>query len=159
MIQRRKAVLSADETGDDSITINRLYDLQRYVSSHMNASLGDGVYLENSYNRDMKTYYSNLSNSNIYASVQDVCEPQFTSWSTAYVQCVVSELAKYSSVSSNMPDSSAYVYNYVSPVWSPDFAGLAVVVSVVILIMILVRIIGVVILKAMLHRKNTQLNR
>lgn len=155
MIQRREAVLAADKVGDDSITADRLYDLQRYVSAHMNTNLGQGVYLENSYNRDLKEAYSSLSSTNIYAKVQNVCEPQFSAWSTAYVQCVVSELAKYpSGDNANLPDAEAYVYNYVSPVWSLDFAGLSVLITVVILIMILARFTGVLILKAMLHSKN-----
>jgi len=46
MIQRRTAVLNADAVGDNEITQNRLYDLQRYVTSHMNTDMNKGVYLE-----------------------------------------------------------------------------------------------------------------
>ena len=52
MVQRREAVLVADKEGNDEVIINRLYDLQRHVSSHMNTDLGRGVYLEESYTRD-----------------------------------------------------------------------------------------------------------
>ena len=56
MVQRREAVISADKEGDEEVTINRLYDLQRYVSSHMNTDLGRGVYLEHGFNRDLQDW-------------------------------------------------------------------------------------------------------
>ena len=54
MIQRRNAVISADTTGDQTATIQRLSDLQQYVSAHMNTDLGKGVFLQSSYNRALK---------------------------------------------------------------------------------------------------------
>jgi hypothetical protein len=96
MVERRAAVITADSAGDDAITQSRLYDLQRYVSAHMNTNMGKGIYLEETYKRDVKIAYEKVSNeSNIYKKAQEVCAPQFTSWSQAYVQCTIGELAKY----------------------------------------------------------------
>lgn len=153
MVERRSAVITADNAGNDDITRNRLYDLQRYVSSHMNTDMGKGIYLESGYKRDVQAAYAKVSTINIYKQAQEACAPKFTSWSTAYVQCTVTELAKYpSSDELKLPDASLYLHVYESPVWSPDFAGWSVVVCVVILIMILLRITGVVILRILLHR-------
>src|SRR5690606_6204000 len=51
MIERRDAVIAADKTGDSFSIQNRIYDLQEYSSSRMNASTGP-VYLTEQYKRD-----------------------------------------------------------------------------------------------------------
>ena len=159
MVQRRDAVYAADKSGDDKITQSRLYDLQRFVTSHMNTDMEKGAFLTATYNRDKKALIEQASagvNGNIYKKAQEVCAPQFTSWSPAYVQCSVNELAKYPAGNSlnssiNLP-TSPYLYSYTSPLWTPDFAGWSVVVSVVILLMIIIRFISVVILRLMLRQ-------
>ncbi len=158
MVQRREAVYTADKVGDNATTQNRLYDLQRYVSSHMNTDMGK-VTLTATYNRDKQALIekqSNGPNGNIYVKAQQVCAPRYHSWSPAYVQCTVNELAKYPSGESlndtvNLP-SGPYMYSFASPLWSPDFAGWSMLVCVVILIMIFARFVGVVILRLMLRR-------
>lgn len=162
MTERRAAVLTADEEGNEQIIIERLYDLQRYVSSHMNADLGRGVYLEKSYTRDIQkwqeTYYGEQNpNGNIYQKAQEVCAPKFNRWSAAYVQCTTDELAKYPAAADPTSDTSkprqeAYIYAYVSPMWSPDFAGWSVLLALFIILVIVVRLIGLGILKLLLRR-------
>jgi len=160
MVQRRDAVYTADTKGDEAAIQNRLYDLQRYTASHMNTDLGKGVFLVATYNRDKQALLKQAetgSNGNIYKKAQEVCAPQFSSWSPAYVQCTVNELSRYPSgqdlnSSVDLPPGS-YMHTFVSPAWSPDFAGWSVVVCVVILIMILARFISVVILKIMLRHR------
>ena len=162
MIQRRDAVLAADSAGDDAITQNRLYDLQRFVNDHMNTDLGKGIYLETAYKRDVQKAYDEASketnpNGNIYKKAQEVCAPQFTHWSVAFVQCSVNELAKYPAADNlvglaNLPKADTYLHSFVSPVWSPDFAGWSVLICVVILLMIFIRIVSVGLLKLLLRR-------
>jgi hypothetical protein len=162
MVERRTAVISSDKEGDQTATIQRLYDLQQYVSTHMNADLGKGVYLEDSYNRDYQawqtTAYGDTNpNGNIYKKAQEVCAPKFSRYSTAYLQCTTSELAKYPAsanltAGSTAPLPASYVHSYVSPVWSPDFAGWSIVVGVVILLMILARLVSLAILKILVRR-------
>lgn len=162
MVERRNAVLTADEAGDETATIQRLYDLQRYVSSHMNTDLGRGVYLEASYNRALQDwqaaqYGDRNPNGNIYLKAQQVCAPRFSSYSAAYLQCTTSELAKYPSAEelangSGRPRQETYIYSAVSPVWSPDFAGWTVVLCLVIALVIVVRLMSLAILKLLLHR-------
>jgi hypothetical protein len=159
MVERRSAVYTADTTGDKKVTQSRLYDLQRFVSSHMNTDMGTGVFLNATYNRDKQALLQKASsgpNGNIYVKAQQVCAPRYSNWSPAYVQCTVNELAKYPAGTSlnetvNLP-TGLYQYNFVSPLWSPDFAGWSVLVCVVILIMIIARFIGVVILRILLRR-------
>lgn len=161
MLQRREAVLSADETGDKQATVSRLYDLQRFVSAHMNTDMGKGLYLETSYKRDVQKAYDKVSvdsnpNGNIYKKAQEVCAPKFTRWSQAYVQCTSSELAKYPAASNlvtdvQLPRADSYLHVFASPLWSPDFAGWSVLICMALILMIVVRIISVIVLRIILH--------
>lgn len=162
MLQRRAAVLEADQTGDDNKTKDRLTELQHFVSAHMNTDVGKGVYLEYSYNRAYQAALNTASgesnpNGNIYKKVQEVCMPKYKSWSYSYVMCVADELDKYPS-SGNLTsqisvNQALYVHDFASPAWSPDFAGWSLIICVVILIMILARITSVAILRVILHRR------
>lgn len=162
MLQRRDAVLSADKKGDEQDLINRLYDLQRYVATHMNTDLGRGVYLEQSYNRDLQNWqqsqYGDANpNGNIYKKAQEVCAPQFRTYSYAYLQCTTNELAKYPSAKNPASDTSkprqeAYIHAFSTPIWSPDFAGWSPVACGVIILLILVRLASLGILQLMLRR-------
>lgn len=162
MVERRAAVISADTAGSQDSIIQRLYDLQQYVSAHMNTDLGKGVYLESAYQRDSQAALTAASgdqnpNGNIYKKAQEVCAPRFSNYSTAYLQCTTGELAKYPAESNligavKLPSASTYLHDYESPVWSPDFAGWSLVVSLVIVLMIIARLVSLAVLKVMLHR-------
>ncbi len=162
MIERRNAVISADESGDEQSTIARLYDLQRYVSAHMNTNMGGGMYLEDSYKRDTQEAYDRAAvdsnpSGNIYKKAQEVCAPQFSRYSYQYLQCTTGELAKYPSASDlvssiKAPKADSYKHDFISPAWSADFAGWSVLVTVVIGLMILTRLVALLILRALLRR-------
>lgn len=162
MVERRAAVQAADEAGNDEVTIQRLYDLQQYVSAHMNTDLGAGTYLKASFERDLQdwqteTYGDRNPNGNIYKKAQEVCAPRFSSYSTAYLQCTTSELAKYPSAAElengeGRPKESNYLHSFVSPVWSPDFAGWSVVVCAVLILLIIARLVSIGILRLLLRQ-------
>lgn len=162
MVQRREAVINADKVGDEEATLNRLYDLQRYVASHMNTDLGRGVFLESSYSRDSQKWqesqYGDANpNGNIYKKAQDVCAPQFSRYSRAYLLCTTNELAKYPAAADPVTDTSkprqeTYIHSFASPLWTPDFAGWSVVVFCVILLLIIIRIISIGVLQLMLRK-------
>lgn len=159
MSERREAVLAADKTGDTETMRNRLYDLQRYVAAHMNTDTGP-IYLEGQYQRDAQARVdqakeNNLSGPNIHALAEQVCRPQFTVWSPAYVQCFADELAKYPPSAGpveqvQLPSPELYRYSFASPLWSADFAGWSLVVCAVILVMIVARLISLVVLRLLL---------
>lgn len=166
MIERRTAVITADTVGNEENTIQRLYDLQQYVSTHMNTDLGKGVYLESSYQRDSQVLLKIASgdqnpNGNIYKKAQEVCAPRFSGFSQAYLQCTTSELAKYPASGDligavRLPAASSYLHSFVSPVWSPDFAGWSLVVCAAFALLIIVRLVSFSILKFMLHHHYRQ---
>lgn len=161
MVDRRAAVVAADKVGNQDNTIQRLYDLQQFVSAHMNTDLGKGVYLQATYQRDSQAALNQASgdqnpNGNIYKKAQEVCAPRFSHYSTAYLQCTTGELAKYPASSNlitavKLPAASAYLHDYESPLWSPDFAGWSVVVCIILTLMIVARLVSIGILKLLLR--------
>jgi hypothetical protein len=163
MLQRRDAVKQADKAGDPIAIQARLYDLQRYVSSHMNSDMGT-IYLENQYNRDSQNAFDKASgvsnpNGNIYKKAQEICAPKFSHYSQAYLQCTVDYLSQYSPADNptstvNLPKADAYRYSYISPLWSPDFAGFSVLICLVIIFLIVARFIGLLTLRMMLKMSN-----
>ena len=106
MVERRQAVLAADESGDQEALTQRLYDLQRFVSAHMNADPGK-IALQHQYARDSEKVKKEAeastsanSNGNVYAKAAGVCDPiaKRNGWrwpDPRYTQCVDTELSKY----------------------------------------------------------------
>ena len=162
MVERRNSVISADEKGDEQAIISRLYDLQRYVSAHMNSDMGGGMYLDASYKRDVQAAYDKAAvdsnpNGNIYKKAQEVCAPQFSRYTYQYLQCTTGELAKYPSAndlvsSIKAPKADSYKHDFVSPTWSADFAGWSVLVTALIGLMIIARLLALLVLRALLRR-------
>lgn len=162
MIERRTAVLAADKSGDDQQTRERLYDLQRYSAGHMNASTGP-IYLQGKYDRDTAGIINSATsgdnpNGNVYAKADEVCKPRFGAvYSLAYQQCFLDEVSKYPPAENpsdrvTLPDPNEYRHSYVSPMLSLDFAGLSVMIALIIFMLIFVRLITLAVLHAMLKR-------
>lgn len=161
MTERRDAVIAADNSGDETALQSRMYDLQRYVVAHMNSDTGT-FYLEGEYKRESQRRVADAENyanpnGNVFVKAEDVCKPQFSAWSEAYVQCFADQLALYPPSPNpvenvTFPDASLYRYNFESPLWSNDFAGWSVLVCIIILLMIALRLIGLLILRLLLKR-------
>ncbi len=168
MVQRREAVMSADKQGDADILRNRLYDLQRYAAAHMNADTGV-IYLQESYNRAWQAIQeaaqkqNQSGGQNIYLKIEnEVCGPLARAngwrWPDArYIACQRNELAKYPEGEKLInqvepPNKELFRHNFISPLWSPDFAGLSVIICLVILLLIIARLIGVMILRLLLRK-------
>ncbi len=165
MVQRRDAVLTADKEGNIDDVQSRINELRRYTAAHMNADTGV-FYLQEQYNRDVQKALkssSDLSSERARANEQAdrVCKPRFTGWSTAYMECFLNELAKYPTSSTlpavTLPSPALYRYEFSAPRWSPDFAGFTVLLTLGITVVIVVRLIGLVILRAMLKRRYQEL--
>lgn len=166
MIERREAVYSADTAGDDYVTADRLYDLQRYASNHMNANTGD-VYLDKKYQRDVEAIVREAEEANSESSARSaalleqayqVCRDRYPGYSTAYTLCVSSEQAKIPAneidvARAEFPSPALYRYNFISPLWSPDFAGWFTLASIVLAILIVLRVIAGIVLHLLLKRR------
>lgn len=160
MIARRDAVLAADKSADAAAIEARLHELQVYSSTHMNADTGR-LYLQEQYNRDVqKAVAESSSQSSVSADAnaqaEAVCHPQYSGWSTAYMNCFLNELAKYPTAEAlpepDLPSPSLYLYSFASPIWSPDFAGWTVLACLAVACIIIARLIGLGVLRLMLRR-------
>lgn len=173
MIERRDAVLAADKAGDQMQLERRLYDLQRYVAAHMNASPGQ-VPLENTYkvvyDRELERFEQSVasdSGNDVVAKVRDVCDTRAkeggygrfqANADPRYVACINEEWEKYpaaSAISTEFipPSTAPYYQTFASPLWSPDFAGWAIAACGVIAVVIAARLIMLGVLRLMLARQ------
>lgn len=167
MIQRREAVVSADEQGNTDALQNRLYDLQRYSAAHMNADTGV-IYLQESYDRAAQkakdeAERSTQGSTNIYKKIEEeVCGPLARAngwrWPDArYIACQRTELAKYpasqqGSGAVTLPNKELFRHSFVSPAWSPDFAGFSAMACLFITLVIVARLVGLVLLRLLLFK-------
>lgn len=159
MSERRQAVINADKSGNKEDIQARIYDLQRYVSSHMNATTGV-FYLQQQYNRDVQKAAEAASadsnpNGNINKKVDEICRSRVSGYGPEWFACFRDELAKFPAAPDpakaiDLPDPSLYRVSYTSPTWSLDFAGGAVALAGLIAVVIVVRLLALGVLHLML---------
>ena len=164
MDERRRAVIAADATGNSETLRKAVVELQRYVTRHMNTSLGNGFYLTQTYERDRDAALAVAGtetnpNSAVYQQASIECRSRFQggreSFRNDYVKCVIDRVASLSpqtEATLNLPKPEAYKINFVTPVWSLDLAGLAVAFCVLVAAVILGRLLLLGALRMMLRR-------
>ena len=174
MVERRESVENADKTGDIVSLQRRLYDLQRYVSTHMNAHPGR-IALDHTYKRayeqklkEFEEAIKNRSNNDTVSKVRSVCDTKaqqggygrFTTQADPrYINCINEEWEKYpaakvANLQFEAPSTEPYYHTFVSPVWSADFAGWSLLATILIAVIIIVRLVILGVLKLMLKRRN-----
>lgn len=169
MVERREAVYTADKTDDSVGLASRLYDLQRFVSAHMNADPGR-VALVKTYERDNERHkkaYQESSNStangDAFQKAEAVCGPiaRSNGWrwpDMRYTNCINQELEKIPGGQAVMSEFKPlpvepYYHTFTSPLWSPDFAGWSLIITVVIGLIIIGRLVVLAILRFILRRR------
>ena len=174
MVERRESVENADKAGDIVNLQQRLYDLQRYVSTHMNADPGrialDHTY-KRMYDRKLKEFeeeIKNQSNNDTVSKVRAVCDARaqqggygrFTTQADPrYINCINEEWAKYPAAKTTnlqfeAPSTEPYYHTFISPIWSADYAGWSLLVTIFIAMIIVMRLVVLGMLKLMLRRRN-----
>lgn len=166
MVERRTAVLKADASGDRDATRKAVVELQKYVTTHMNAGMGDGFYLSKTYEHDRDaaiqaaTGASNPSSA-AYQQASVECREKWQggreSFRNDYVQCVIDRVGALTPAADptsglNLPKADSYKINYSSPWWSPDLAGLTVLFCVLVLFVIVGRLLMLIVLRALVRR-------
>lgn len=174
MVERRESVEHADKAGDIVNLQQRLYDLQRYVSTHMNADPGkialDHTYKQ-MYDRKLKEFeeeIKNQSNNDTVSKVRAVCDARArqggygratTQADPRYVSCINEEWEKYpaakvANLQFEAPSTEPYYHTFVSPIWSADYAGWSLLVTIFIAMIIVMRLVVLEMLKLILRRRN-----
>lgn len=166
MVERRTAVIAADESGDKEQIKQSLVDLQRFISSHMNTSLNGGLYLSKSYERDRAAALEAASGASnpqaaVYQQASIECRSRFQggveSFRNDYVQCVVERVNALSpstdpAAGAKLPKADTYRYDFSPPLWSFDAAGISVLITGVIALIIVVRVLTALVLSVVIRR-------
>lgn len=163
MVELRNLVKQADE--ENANVESALNDLQHYVTTHMNTSLGEGIFLEHSYQRAYDAAVHEAAskvnpNSQAYKDVESRCRQQYVgggSFST-YLSCIengLKALAPGSDPLANVkkPPQELFKFNFVSPAWSLDLAGIAVLAALITGVVIIARLLGYIALKLLLKAR------
>lgn len=155
MANLREHVYTADRENKD--VEGSLRNLREYIYSHMNTSLSSGdnsVYpplqLKYTYERLTTAAQADAkaANSHIYSQAQAHCEqlyPQSFSGGPR-VPCIKQYVTDHGVKVPQVPDS-LYKFDFVSPTWSPDLAGWALVATTVTGILLLIRVAVPLVLK------------
>jgi hypothetical protein len=136
MLRLRQAVLDADTQNTDAT--QPLAELQAFVTSHMNTKLprlGDqpAIQLKNKYDVLIKTEQDRVSAARQTQGQEATtyCEQTVVGgFLSVRAQCVADYTATRP-ITEQMIIPDLYRYNFASPAWSPDVAGLSLVVFVI----------------------------
>jgi hypothetical protein len=161
MIEKRNLLKKADEDNKDIKA--RLADLQLYVTTHMNTELGTGIFLEHSYQRAndeavKKAVNSASPSGKLYTQAEAACRPEYDRSHVfrAYLLCIQDRLAELAPGQDPLaelkaPPPELFRYNFASPRWSVDLAGLLVFASLLSVVLIIFRLVGFIALKLILR--------
>ena len=149
MIELKQAVYVADEqNGDIEAALRELRD---FVTSHMNTQMRGPdaseppIQLVNQFNRLVQAEQARLASqdaSQVYRAAQQACETG-TIPLTARAQCIQEYvLANGGQIAeSSLPPKELYTFDFASPRWSPDLAGIALALALLSAVLLVVRLI------------------
>lgn len=148
MIELRQAVVVADETGAD--VEQPLQELRAHVHKHMNTNLSGGnfgikppIQLKGRYERLMQAEESRIkeANAQVAAQAESVCAGQFPGggFNAPRVECIQAYVSQNAVKTSEVAED-LYKFDFVSPKWSPDLAGISMVLAAISGLLLLVRI-------------------
>lgn len=150
MSNLREKVYLADENGED--IEKPLRDLREYVYSHMNTDLSRGgnvsikppIQLKHTYDRLVKQEQERVKEANkrVKEEGERECADKFpqSGLNTSRVNCV----AEYTRVNTTDPKlipAELYKFDFISPTWSADFAGLSLLASLFFFAIFIIRLI------------------
>jgi hypothetical protein len=138
MVTLREAVYAADQKGQG--VDEALKQLRDFVGHHMNTNLSSGdntvyppIQLKYTYDRLITAKGAKNSdyNAHVYTKAQDYCEKKIPNGfhGDVRVQCIQDYVTSHSAT----PDyisADLYKFDFYSPGWSPDLAGITLVLAI-----------------------------
>lgn len=155
MVKLRSAVYTADANNTDIELALR--DLRTFVYGHMNTNLRAGstsseppIQLTNQFSRIVAAEQAKLAakgNANqVYAEAQAQCNATpIAERPTCIQEYVIQNGGNYFEL--NLPAKELYTFDFVSPKWSPDLAGWAIVGAVISGLLLAFSVLGELITK------------
>lgn len=149
MVTLREKVYAADEKNGDVETA--LTNLRKHVYGHMNTSLTSGsnpikppIQLKARYERLVAGGGERIKaqNAEVAAAGERQCSAQFPSagFNAPRVECVQNYVAANAVKDKAVPDE-LYKFDFVSPVWSFDLAGISIILSLIFFILFTARVL------------------
>lgn len=137
MNELRQAVITTDQQGGNSE--KALNELRSFVFAHMNTDLSGGpapikppIQLKAHYERLLVAEKDRVKQSNVAVAEQaeNVCQGQFPGQgpNVGRVTCVQDYITANAAKESQIP-SELYKFDFKSPAWSPDLAGISLLIS------------------------------
>lgn len=146
-LRLRDQVLKADkENGDTEVALRTL---RVYMYSHMNTELASGpsairppIQLKYRYERLAAAEKERASKQNetIYNDAQKICEQRFPKGlsGSGRIPCIQEYVSSHG-VKEQPVQDDLYKFDFASPKWSPDIAGIALLMSLIFFIIFAVR--------------------
>jgi hypothetical protein len=137
MIELREAVIQADENnGDVEGTLN---NLRSFVHGHMNTDLSSGefaikppIQLKNRYEKlaQIEAERTKELNKEVQQKAEALCGQRHpgAGFNSPRVACIA-DYMRINALQENEVPSELYKFDFVSPKWSPDLAGLSLLFS------------------------------
>jgi hypothetical protein len=157
MVQLRNQVVVADEQGGDVSAA--LKDLNTHIFKHMNTEIVRPIELVNTYNKQAQLVIeaaNKASGRDVYAEATAACERRGVPLSSI-AQCAADYALQNNpdpgSVEINLPDKNRFIYTFATPVWTPDAAGILLLITGVIGLWLIARIFEYALVRLIVRRR------
>ncbi len=150
----RSEIVALDTAARDKEVDAKIIELRNFVNSHTNTKLRSGneppIQLQGRYERAIKAAGEAASrtqgNSNLYMEAQAHCNTpgkiQYQVLALCIQQYVTDHTpANAALLSIKLPPKELYTYDFVSPTWAPDAAGMGLVLTTMMVVVVLIKTI------------------
>ena len=158
MVERRDALIKADQTGDITKVKEAAKNLQNFVAHHMNTTTGR-VALQTLYEQDFnKVVDANkmpeVKNGD-YQAAMVKCRQSWPRGGPNWAKCVADAVgvSEVNITTEPLPSPDAYYVSYVPARWSFDMAGISVLGCFLVGVATILRLIFIFILRIILKFK------
>lgn len=158
MTQLKQQLFIADENNTD---VNEaLNNLRSFVYGHMNTNLQSGngreepIQLVHSYNRAVAAAQAQAvalgtgQANKVYSDAQRECE-KTNLIITERITCIQNYVSSHAGgiTQINTPPKEAFVFDFATPIWSPDLAGWSLVITAILGLLLIARLIAGIFIK------------
>lgn len=158
MLKLKEKVVQVDAQGGD--VEKALIELRDFVFSHMNTTMRPAntteppLQLVSSYNRYIEQQQAKLTTagqSDMYTAAQANCEREYPTIAER-VNCIQLFVAENGGALAeiNFPSKDLYTFDFASPRWTPDLAGISLVLAVIFFVLLVLRLVTGFFVKAYL---------
>lgn len=157
MVELRNLVLQADERQTD--VAGAIKRLNQHVFRHMNTEIVRPIELVNSYNLQAQAVLKKASQGSgrdVYAEATAACERQGV-LPTTIAQCAANYALQNNPgidpAAIKLPEKDQFIYSFAAPLWTPDAAGISLLLTVVTALWLMIRLIEYVGVRLVLRRR------